>query len=66
MDDTETTPARVKFGAREDDTMPVTWAERGLKWLRENRQNVFMDMMQAVYGIEKKPRGNAKKNGHTP
>lgn len=63
--DTEVPPARVKFGAREDDTMPVTWAERGLKWLHDNRPAVFMDMMFAVVGVEKRHRGG-NGNGTRP
>lgn len=48
-----TDPARVQFGPRDDDTMPVTWAERLLRWLHDERPQVFMDGMHHVMGIER-------------
>lgn len=53
-DDTETTPRRIQFGPREDDDMPVSWAQRGLTWLRAERPQVFAAMMLAVLGVDKK------------
>lgn len=53
------TPPRVQFGARDDDSMPLSWAEKGLTWLKEERPQVFADMMtSAVFGIDRK-RGRA-------
>lgn len=50
---TDTAP-RVQFGARDDDSMPLSWAEKGLTWLKTERPMVFADMMtRAVFGIEK-------------
>jgi hypothetical protein len=43
----------VQFGDRDDDSMPLSWAETGLKWLRTERPQVFADLMFAVLGIEK-------------
>lgn len=55
---TDTAP-RVQFGARDDDSMPLSWAEKGLTWLKAERPMVFADMMtRAVFGIEKQ-RGKA-------
>ena len=65
MEGMETAEQRVKFGKRDDDTMPSTWAERGLTWLHDNRPAVFMDMMYAVYGIEKRSRSH-NGNGARP
>ena len=60
MEDTEfrTTfePVRIAFGARDDDTMPLSWAERGLRWLRAERPQVFADMMLAILAIDRKRR----------
>src|SRR6516162_369956 len=57
MEDTEfrTTfePVRIAFGARDDDTMPLSWAEGVLVWLRANRESAFRDMMLAILDIEK-------------
>jgi hypothetical protein len=57
MEDTEFRtafePVRIAFGARDDDTMPLSWAERGLVWLRANRESAFRDMMLAILDIEK-------------
>jgi hypothetical protein len=51
---------RVSFGQRDDDSMPVTWASRGLAWLKANRPQAFADMMtEGVFGIEK-TRGRGK------
>ncbi len=50
---TDPEPPRVKFGPRDDDTMPHSWAERGLTWLKENRQPVFADMMLAVLEVNR-------------
>lgn len=44
---------RVSFGPRPDDVMPITWANRGLTWLKANRPGVFADMMLAVVGVER-------------
>jgi len=50
----QVTEQRVQFGARDDDSMPVSWAARGLTWLKANRPQVFADMMsEGVFGIEK-------------
>jgi hypothetical protein len=51
-------PPRVRFGRRDDDTMPLSWAENGLEWLRSERPQIFADMMLAILGIEKKRRNN--------
>ena len=51
--ETEKAPVRVQFGDRDDDSMPLSWAETGLKWLRTERPQVFADLMFAVLGIEK-------------
>jgi len=54
----QVTEQRVQFGNRDDDSMPVTWAARGLTWLKANRPQVFADMMsEGVFGIEKTRRG---------
>jgi len=54
----QVTEQRVQFGARDDDSMPATWAARGLTWLKANRPQVFADMMsEGVFGIEKRTRG---------
>ena len=52
-------PVRVKFGTRDDDSMPLSWAETGLEWLKKERPQVFMDMMFAIFGVEKQ-RGRGK------
>lgn len=57
-DFTAAPPQRVRFGTRDDDTMPVSWAEQGLQWLREQQPQIFAAMMLAILGIEKKRRGN--------
>ena len=46
-----TAPVYVSFGPRDDDEMPLIWAERGLTWLKENRPAVFADMMLAVLNV---------------
>ena len=62
MDGSETTgttshaPPRVRFGDGDTDDMPILWAERGLTWLKKNRPDVFMDMMHAIFGIERAAR----------
>jgi hypothetical protein len=56
LDDTENRGERVSFGPRDDDSMPVSWAERGLTWLRADRPSVFADMMLAILAIDKKRR----------
>ena len=38
-------PADVKFGKRDDDVMPHSWACRALTWLHEHHPAVFGDMM---------------------
>jgi len=59
LNGTDTAP-RVQFGARDDDSMPLSWAEKGLTWLKAERPMVFADMMtRAVFGIEKQ-RGRAQ------
>ena len=51
--------SRVQFGPRDDDSMPLSWAEKGLTWLKAERPQVFADMMtRAVFGIERQ-RGRA-------
>jgi len=52
----QATEIRVKFGARPDDTMPLSWAERLLTWLRTSHPNVFADGMFSVLDIERKRR----------
>jgi hypothetical protein len=47
-------PVRVQFGTRDDDSMPLSWAETGLEWLKNERPQVFGDMMLAILGIEKR------------
>lgn len=48
-------PVRVQFGAREDDSMPLSWAEKVLTWLKNERPQVFAAAMtEAVFGIEAK------------
>lgn len=54
------TQVRLSFGARDDDDMPLTWAERGLTWLHDNRENVFADMMLAIVGVEPSRRGRPR------
>jgi len=50
----QVTEQRVQFDTRDDDSMPVSWAARGLTWLKANRPQVFADMMsEGVFGIEK-------------
>jgi hypothetical protein len=56
MDDTENRGERVSFGPRDDDSMPLSWAERGLTWLRADRPQVFADMMLAILAIDRKRR----------
>ena len=46
-------PIYVSFGPRDDDEMPLTWAERGLTWLKENRPAVFADMMLAIVSVSR-------------
>lgn len=46
-------PPRVKFGARDDDSMPASWAERGLTWLHDTKPAVFAEMMLAIVGVQK-------------
>ena len=61
MSDTweQVTEQRVQFGTRDDDSMPVSWAARGLTWLKANRPQVFADMMsEGILGIEKRTRGS--------
>ena len=48
-------PSRVQFGARDEDSMPLSWAEKVLTWLKAERPQVFADAMtRAVFGIEVK------------
>lgn len=49
MDPSEYPP--VKFGKRDDDEMPHTWASRALTWLHENNPKVFGDMMLATMNV---------------
>jgi hypothetical protein len=57
------TPQRVQFGTRDDDSMPLSWAEKVLTWLKDERPQVFADAMtSAVFGIEKK-RGRVGRDG---
>lgn len=44
---------RVSFGQRDDDSMPLSWAERGLTWLKTNKPRVFADMLLAVLEVER-------------
>ena len=64
VEDLDTVPARIMFGARDDDTMPSTWAERGLKWLHDNRPAVFADMMLAIVGVDYHVSGRRNSNGN--
>ena len=64
MEDLETADQRVKFGRLDDNTMPVTWAERGLTWLHANRPAVFGDMMLAIVGVDYHVSGRANANGN--
>jgi hypothetical protein len=60
MTDSWETPKEqdVSFGPRDDDAMPVSWAAKGLTWLKANRPQQFADMMtEGVFGIEKTRRG---------
>lgn len=51
------TPQRVQFGTRDDDSMPLSWAEKVLTWLKDERPQVFADAMtSAVFGIDRKRR----------
>jgi hypothetical protein len=56
MDDTENRGERVSFGPRDDDSMPLSWAERGLTWLRETRPNVFRDLILVALELDRKRR----------
>ena len=49
---------RVNFADGDDNSIPLLWAERGIRWLRASRPEVFRDMMMHVLGVEKtrKPR----------
>ena len=48
------TEPRVNFGTRDDDSMPVSWASRGLTWLKIHRPKEFAAMMiEGVFGVEK-------------
>ena len=59
------TRVRVSFGTRDDDDMPIGWAERGLTWLHDNRPGVFGDMMLAIMNIDIPRRGRPRNaNGH--
>jgi hypothetical protein len=54
MDDTERAEIRVSFGTRDDDTMPLTWCERGLTFVHENYPQVFAAMMLHIVDVQKK------------
>ena len=43
--------AAVKFGKRDDDVMPHSWAERALTWLHEHHPATFGDMMLATMNV---------------
>lgn len=45
-------PLPVHFGARDDDVMPHSWAERALTWLHKNNPTVFGDMMLATMNVD--------------
>jgi hypothetical protein len=47
----------ISFGPGPTEEIPADWAEKGLTWLKASRPQVWMDMLQFVMGIEKKPRG---------
>jgi hypothetical protein len=56
MDDTERAEIRVSFGTRDDDTMPLTWCERGLTFVHENYPQVFAAMMLHIVDVSRKRR----------
>ena len=43
---------RVRFGPRPDDTMPLSWGEDLLKWLKTHKPLVFAEGMLSVMGID--------------
>jgi hypothetical protein len=51
----------IKFGPRDDDAMPASWASRGLTWLHEHNPKVFGDMMLAITDTSAKPKRTAAK-----
>jgi hypothetical protein len=52
--------ARARFGARDDDTMPLSWADRGLTWLHDTHPEIFAAMMCHVTGLEWSPPAAAR------
>jgi len=55
MDDNGVTsvPVRVQFGDREDDSVPLAWAEDMLRWLRVERPAAFQDALLHAAGVPK-------------
>lgn len=45
---TPAAPPRVKFGDADTQEIPFEWAEKGLRWLYQNRRQQFADMMLHV------------------
>jgi hypothetical protein len=67
MEYTDTTTEKrepdVPFGKRDNEKMPLSWAEKGLTWLKNDRPQVFADMMMAILDIERttgRKRGNGQ------
>lgn len=52
---------RIRFGPADTQEIPWEWAEKGLSWLFEHRQQSFADMMLFVMGTGFQT-GNARKN----
>jgi len=52
--------ARARFGIRDDDTMPLSWADRGLTWLYDTHPEIFAAMMCHVTGLEWSPPAAAR------
>ena len=61
-----TQSARARFGTRDDDTMPLSWADRGLTWLHDTHPEVFAAMMCHVTGLEWSPPAAVRSHKRTP
>lgn len=48
----------VKFGPRDDDELPLSWAESLLRILKDEHPAVFGEAMLKSKGIAKKTRGS--------
>lgn len=46
-------PVRVSFGQREDQDMPLSWAESMLAALKNEHPNVFGKLLQRAAGVGK-------------